>query len=138
MYCGRDYAGNCALAITTEWKTHVVRVKLRDLLVVATLIFPFRGKRQQVRELFILGHFIEVFVDTTLNMAERRDFKELYACARRRELPDFTGINSPYEVPLHPEVRICIIEATPEAAEHELMMLLSVSTTFHYATEQGG
>ena len=91
-----------------------------------------------MRELFILGHFIEVFVDTTLNMAERRDFKELYACARRRELPDFTGINSPYEVPLHPEVRICIIETTPEAAEHELIMLLSVSTTFHYATEQGG
>jgi bifunctional enzyme CysN/CysC len=68
------------------------------------------------RELFPEGEFIEVFVDTTLAEAERRDTKGLYAKARRGELANFTGIDSPYEVPERPELRIDTATTSAEAA----------------------
>ncbi len=76
------------------------------LIVVVSLISPFRQDRAAARDLFRPGDFIEVFVDTPLAVCEQRDGKGLYAKARRGELPQFTGIDSPYEPPLTSEVHL--------------------------------
>jgi bifunctional enzyme CysN/CysC len=76
------------------------------LIVLVSFISPFRSERRMARELFPAGEFVEVFVDTALQEAERRDPKGLYAKARRGELRNFTGIDSPYEAPEHPELHI--------------------------------
>jgi bifunctional enzyme CysN/CysC len=76
------------------------------LMVLVSFISPFRSERRMARELFAPGEFYEVFVDTPLAEAERRDIKGLYRKARRGELKNFTGIDSPYETPENPEIRI--------------------------------
>lgn len=76
------------------------------LIVLVALISPFREDRLKARSLFGPGEFIEIFVDASLDVCEHRDIKGLYAKARRGELRDFTGIDSPYEAPLEPEVRV--------------------------------
>jgi bifunctional enzyme CysN/CysC len=76
------------------------------LIVLVSFISPFRSERRMARELFAAGEFLEVFVDTPLAEAERRDVKGLYRKARRGELKNFTGIDSPYETPENPEIRI--------------------------------
>ncbi|MFZ4434831.1 MAG: adenylyl-sulfate kinase, partial [Microthrixaceae bacterium] len=76
------------------------------LIVLVSFISPFRSERQLARELVEHGEFIEVFVDATLEVAESRDRKGLYAKARRGELTNFTGIDSPYEAPEDPEIRL--------------------------------
>lgn len=84
------------------------------LIVLASFISPFRAERQLARSLFEEGEFIEVYVDTDLAECERRDIKGLYAKARRGELKNFTGIDSPYEVPEHPELVVNTQHQTPE------------------------
>jgi bifunctional enzyme CysN/CysC len=76
------------------------------LIVLVSFISPFRSERRMARELFAPGEFFEVFIDTPLAEAERRDVKGLYRKARRGELKNFTGIDSPYERPENPEIRI--------------------------------
>jgi bifunctional enzyme CysN/CysC len=76
------------------------------LIVLVSFISPFRSERRMARDLFAAGEFFEVFIDTPLAEAERRDVKGLYAKARRGELKNFTGIDSPYEIPEQPEIRI--------------------------------
>ena len=76
------------------------------LIVLTAFISPFRAERQMVRDLMAPGEFVEIHVDTALADAERRDVKGLYAKARRGELRNFTGIDSPYEPPEQPEIRI--------------------------------
>jgi bifunctional enzyme CysN/CysC len=76
------------------------------LIVLVSFISPFRSERRMARELFAPGEFFEVFVDTPLAEAERRDVKGLYRKARRGELKNFTGIDSPYERPERPEIRV--------------------------------
>lgn len=76
------------------------------LIVLVSFISPFREERRAARSLFNSGSFIEVFVDASLATCERRDPKGLYARARRGEIPDFTGIDSPYERPENPEVHL--------------------------------
>jgi bifunctional enzyme CysN/CysC len=76
------------------------------LVVVAAFISPFAAEREMVRRLMRPGQFIEVFVDTPLDVAEARDPKGLYRRARAGELKDFTGIDSPYEAPTAPDLRI--------------------------------
>jgi bifunctional enzyme CysN/CysC len=76
------------------------------LIVITAFISPFRSERQMARALLAEGEFIEVHIDTPLEVAEQRDVKGLYRKARRGELKNFTGIDSPYEVPEHAEVRI--------------------------------
>ena len=76
------------------------------LIVLVSFISPFRSERRMARALFPAGEFLEVFVDTPLAEAERRDVKGLYRKARRGELKNFTGIDSPYERPENPEIRI--------------------------------
>ncbi|WP_174299471.1 sulfate adenylyltransferase subunit CysN [Caulobacter sp. S45] len=76
------------------------------LIVITAFISPFRAEREMVRQMMAPGEFIEVHVDTTLAEAERRDVKGLYAKARSGQLKNFTGIDSPYEAPEHPEIHI--------------------------------
>jgi bifunctional enzyme CysN/CysC len=86
------------------------------LIVITAFISPFRAEREMVRAMMDPGEFIEVFVDTPLAEAERRDVKGLYAKARAGTLKNFTGIDSPYEPPETPELRIDTTQLTPEAA----------------------
>jgi adenylyl-sulfate kinase len=74
------------------------------IIVIASLISPFTADRRAAREKFPEGTFIEVFVDTPLHVCERRDPKGLYRLARAGDLPDFTGIGSPYERPTDCEI----------------------------------
>ena len=85
-------------------------------LVLSAFISPYRNDRDRVRALMGAGEFIEVFVDTPLDLAEERDPKGLYAKARRGELSNFTGIDSPYEPPEAPEVRVDTSTMTAEEA----------------------
>jgi len=85
------------------------------LIVLVSFISPFRAERRLARDLFEDGEFVEVFVDTPLQEAERRDVKGLYAKARAGRIPNFTGIDSPYEVPEAPELRLPTLEADAQA-----------------------
>jgi bifunctional enzyme CysN/CysC len=76
------------------------------LIVLVSFISPFRSERQMARDLMPAGEFLEVFVDTPLEVAEARDPKGLYKKARRGEIQHFTGISSPYEAPENPEIHI--------------------------------
>ena len=86
------------------------------LIVLTAFISPFRAEREMVRNMIPDGEFIEVFVDTPLAEAEKRDAKGLYAKARAGELMNFTGIDSPYEAPEQPEIRIDTTVMSAEAA----------------------
>ncbi|MBV8908267.1 MAG: sulfate adenylyltransferase subunit CysN [Sphingomonas sp.] len=86
------------------------------LIVMTAFISPFRAEREMVRKMLPEGEFIEVFVDTPLAEAEKRDAKGLYAKARAGELKNFTGIDSPYEPPEKPEIRIDTTAMSAEAA----------------------
>jgi bifunctional enzyme CysN/CysC len=91
------------------------------LIVLVSFISPFRAERRMARELMDDGEFIEVFVDTPLAEAERRDVKGLYAKARAGELKNFTGVDSPYEAPEHAEIRIDTTRLDPEAAAEQIV-----------------
>jgi bifunctional enzyme CysN/CysC len=86
------------------------------LIVLTAFISPFRAERAMARGLFEEGEFIEVHVDTPLDVAEARDVKGLYRKARRGELRNFTGIDSPYEAPEAPEIRLNTDQQSAEAA----------------------
>ncbi|MBD3728232.1 MAG: sulfate adenylyltransferase subunit CysN [Sphingomonadales bacterium] len=95
------------------------------LIVLTAFISPFRAERQMVREMLADGEFIEIFVDTPLEVAEARDVKGLYKKAREGKLKNFTGIDSPYEAPEMPEIRVNTVEMTvEEAAEHIIRQIL--------------
>jgi bifunctional enzyme CysN/CysC len=88
------------------------------LIVLVSFISPFRAERALARGLMPEGDFVEVFVDTPLAVAEQRDVKGLYAKARAGELKNFTGIDSPYEPPEAPDIRIDTTQVSaPDAAE---------------------
>jgi len=94
------------------------------LIVLVSFISPFSSERRMARELFAEGTFLEVFVDTPLSIAEARDPKGLYRKARSGELKNFTGIDSPYEPPQNPELRIATTEqSASEAASRVVEML---------------
>jgi len=76
------------------------------LIVLCAFISPFRSERQMARDLLPKGEFVEIFVDTPLEIAERRDPKGPYRKARAGAIKNFTGIDSPYEAPEHPELRL--------------------------------
>jgi bifunctional enzyme CysN/CysC len=86
------------------------------LIVLTAFISPFRAERQMVRDMLPAGEFIEIFVDTPLDVAEARDVKGLYKKARAGQLKNFTGIDSPYEAPENPEIRVNTVDMTPEEA----------------------
>ncbi len=86
------------------------------LIVITAFISPFRAERQMVRDMIASGEFVEVFIDTSLADAEARDVKGLYKKARSGQLANFTGIDSPYEAPIDPDIRIDTTQMTPEEA----------------------
>lgn len=94
------------------------------LIVLVSFISPFRADRQTARELFEPDEFIEVHVDTPLAECERRDVKGLYAKARRGELKNFTGIDSPYEPPVAAELVIDTSKDNPEACALQVLKLI--------------
>lgn len=96
------------------------------LIVITAFISPFRAERSMARELLDDGEFIEVHVDTPLEVAEARDVKGLYKKARRGELKNFTGIDSPYEAPQRPELRIDTAATGAEESVQQLLRLLEV------------
>ncbi len=95
------------------------------LIVLTAFISPFRAERDMVRAMLPDAEFIEIFVDTPLEVAEARDVKGLYKKARSGALKNFTGIDSPYEAPLNPEIRVNTVEMTAEeAAGHIIRKLM--------------
>lgn len=94
------------------------------LIVITALISPFRAERQMARALFGAGEFFEVHVDAPLEVAERRDPKGLYRKARRGEIRNFTGIDSPYEAPEAPEIRLDTTRLSPEQAAEQVIAAL--------------
>ncbi|MDP2186365.1 MAG: sulfate adenylyltransferase subunit CysN [Xanthomonadales bacterium] len=94
------------------------------LIVLVSFISPFREERQMARELFASGDFIEAFVDTPLEVCEQRDVKGLYRKARASEIPHFTGISSPYEVPEAAELHLLTADATIDALAQQVVARL--------------
>ncbi|MGZ6016157.1 MAG: adenylyl-sulfate kinase, partial [Phenylobacterium sp.] len=94
------------------------------LIVLVSFISPFRAERRMARELMAEGEFVEVFIDTPIAEAERRDVKGLYAKARAGELKNFTGVDSPYEAPENAEIRIDTTALTAEQAAEEIFAWL--------------
>ena len=94
------------------------------LIVLTAFISPFRAERRMVREMIASGEFIEVHLDTPLAEAEARDVKGLYKKARAGQLANFTGIDSPYEPPEHPDLRIDSTQLTAEQAADVILAAL--------------
>ncbi len=94
------------------------------LLVMVSFISPFRAERRMARDLLQEGEFLEVFVDTSLDVAESRDVKGLYKKARAGQLKHFTGIDSPYEAPETPDIRVNTSEMSAEEAADSIIARL--------------
>jgi bifunctional enzyme CysN/CysC len=94
------------------------------LIVITAFISPFRAEREMVRAMMAPGEFVEVHIDTPLKEAELRDVKGLYKKARSGQLRNFTGIDSPYEAPESPEIRIETTKMTAEEAAEEIVRRL--------------
>ena len=94
------------------------------VITLSSFVSPYRSDRDEVRALLDKGEFLEVYVNTTLEMCEERDPKGLYKKARAGEIPNFTGISDPYEEPLKPELEIQTGSCTPEEAAATIIEML--------------
>jgi bifunctional enzyme CysN/CysC len=94
------------------------------LIVLCAFISPFRAERAAIREFLGVDEFIEIFVNTPLDACERRDPKGLYAKARAGLIPNFTGINSPYEPPDAPEIIVSTVDSEPQAGADQVIAYL--------------
>jgi len=104
---------------------HAARLILdTGTIAVAALISPFRNHRQRIRELAGPGRFVEIFVDAPLHVCERRDPKGLYASARAGDIQDVTGIDSPYEPPENPDIRLLSAESPPDELAGQVIRYL--------------
>lgn len=95
------------------------------LIVLVSFISPFRAERRMAREMLEPGEFVEVHVDTPLAVAEARDVKGLYKKARAGELKNFTGVDSPYETPEHPEIVVDAATMSPAQAADRIIAYLA-------------
>ena len=93
-------------------------------VTLTSFVSPYRADRDAVRDLMEDGEFLEVFVDTPVEICEQRDPKGLYAKARAGEIPNFTGISDPYESPENPELVIKTASSTPEEAANAIINML--------------
>ncbi len=91
------------------------------LITLVSFISPFRSERRMARNMMTEGEFVEVFVDTPLEVAEERDVKGLYKRARAGEIKNFTGLDSPYEAPEQPEIRINTVEMSADEAADQIL-----------------
>ena len=105
------------------------------LITLAAFISPFRADRRIVRDILPDGQFVEVFVDAALDTCRERDPKGLYAKAARGEIRQFTGIDSPYERPEHPEVHIRADQISVAAAVNQLLAHLHQAGALHEGYE---
>ncbi|HEU4653256.1 MAG TPA: sulfate adenylyltransferase subunit CysN [Steroidobacteraceae bacterium] len=105
------------------------------LIVLVSFISPFRSERRLARELVQAGEFFEVFVDTPLEEAEKRDPKGLYKKARGGQLKNFTGIDSPYEAPENPEIHLRTALVSPEDAAEQILQTLRQAGMLYPADE---
>ena len=96
--------------------------------VICAAVSPYRATRNECRGMFVQGHFIEVFVDTPLEVCEERDVKGMYQQARAGKIKNFTGVDDPYEPPLNPEI---VIDTVTRTAEENAELILA------YLVEQG-
>ena len=103
---------------------HMCMLFSAGLIVLTAFISPFRSERRMVRDLMAAGEFIEVFVNTPLEVAEERDVKGLYKKARSGQLKNFTGIDSPYEAPQTPEITVNTVDLTAEEAAERIVAAL--------------
>lgn len=94
------------------------------IIVLSAFISPFRADRQQVKEIVGENNFVEIFVDCPLEICEQRDVKGLYKRARAGEVKNFTGIDSPYELPIHPDITIPTHEWPVEKSIDALIKLI--------------
>jgi len=92
------------------------------LITLVSFISPFRSERRMARNLMTDGEFVEIYVDTPLDVAEQRDVKGLYKRARAGEIKNFTGLDSPYEAPEDPEIRIDTVDQSPEDAAEQIIV----------------
>src|SRR5207247_4045438 len=93
-------------------------------VVLCAAVSPYRSTREEVRTMVGPDQFVEVFVDTPLEVCEQRDTKGMYAKARRAEITGFTGIDDPYEPPSNPELCLTTTDCGPEANARRLVRLL--------------
>ena len=100
------------------------------LMTLVSFISPFRADRRMARNLMPPGEFIEVFVDTPIHVAEARDPKGLYRKARRGELRNFTGVDSPYEQPESPEIVLDTTAMSPEESAERILVHLCAAGIF--------
>ncbi len=94
------------------------------VITLTAFISPFRADRKHVRSMFTHGNFLEIFCDCSLEICEQRDIKGLYKRARTGEVKNFTGINSPYELPEKPELKVETGKTTVTEATRQVMDLL--------------
>lgn len=105
---------------------HVAKMMVdAGLIVIVAVISPLRYERDQIRQYFEPQEFIEIYVDTPLEICEARDVKGLYAKARRQEIADFTGISSPYQPPLTPDITLHCWNTNPHTSLEYLVSALS-------------
>jgi len=91
------------------------------LVVLAAFVSPYREDRENIKQIVGEEHFVEIFINTPLEECERRDVKGLYAKARSGEIPNFTGINAPYEPPLDPAIEIDTTKTTVQEAARRIV-----------------
>jgi bifunctional enzyme CysN/CysC len=94
------------------------------LIVIVAFISPFKSEREMVRQMMDSNEFIEVFVDTPLSVTEERDIKGLYAKARSGQLKNFTGIDSPYEIPISPDIHIKTMNQTIDESVEQILRIV--------------
>ena len=94
------------------------------LIVLTAFISPFKSDRKMVRDLFKKSDFLEVFIDASIEICEKRDPKGMYKKARSGEIKNFTGISSPYEAPENPEIHVINNELSLEEASNKIVQYL--------------
>lgn len=94
------------------------------IVVLTAFISPFQSDRDSVRSKMDADRFMEIFIDTPLEICEQRDVKGLYKKARAGEIPNFTGIDSPYEAPENPEIRIQTADISVEEGVNQLLKII--------------
>jgi sulfate adenylyltransferase len=104
-------------------------------IAITAAISPYRSTRDDIRNMMGKGHFIEVFMDTPLEICEQRDINGLYIKARRGEIENFTGISDPYEPPLRPEIRLNAAEYSPEENARQILDYMLESGFVHNVVE---
>ena len=107
-------------------------------IAIAAFISPFREERAKARAIAGDLPFYEIHVATSIEECERRDVKGLYAKARAGDIKGFTGIDSPYEEPLEPELRIDTANKSPEESVQEIMQALREDGVYHFETHESG